>query len=67
MNPSAVLAYGPTSGVLSSDPDVKEHLKACMAEVFTGAEAVLGRSFPPAHMKLADADKLLASIARNAG
>lgn len=61
MNPSAVLSFGAGNGSMARDPDVGEHLLACMREVFRGAEAVLGE---PMSSKLASPERILESSRR---
>ncbi|KAG8948442.1 hypothetical protein FRC00_008616 [Tulasnella sp. 408] len=71
MNPSAVLSNGAPNATMVKDPELREHLKGCMLEVFRAAEVVLGiRPFPPAkteNLKLATADAILTSTERNEG
>lgn len=62
MNPSAVLSYGAGNASMARDPDVSQHLLACMREVFRGAEAVLG---VPMSSKLATPERILESTKRN--
>ncbi|KAG8956642.1 hypothetical protein FRC04_000120 [Tulasnella sp. 424] len=71
MNPSAVLSNGAPNATMVKEPELREHLKGCMLEVFRAAEAVLGiRPFPPPStekLKLATADAILKSTERNSG
>ncbi|KAF2668915.1 2-dehydropantoate 2-reductase [Microthyrium microscopicum] len=64
MNPSAVLAGGIGNSEMSLDPDLREHLKACMEEVFDAAPKILGKPFPE---KLAKPELILKSTERNTG
>jgi 2-dehydropantoate 2-reductase len=64
MNPSAVLSGGKGNAVMVMDPELREHLKACMEEVFVAAPKILGRKFPD---KLARPEAILKSTERNKG
>ena len=64
MNPSAVLSGGVGNADMVRDPELQEHLKACMDEVFDAAPKILGRKFPE---KLAKPDVILRSTERNKG
>ncbi|KAF8605320.1 2-dehydropantoate 2-reductase [Ceratobasidium sp. AG-I] len=64
MNPSSVLSNGTGNARMSQDPELRDHLRETMLEVFRAAEAVLGRPVPPS---LATADKILTSTERNTG
>jgi 2-dehydropantoate 2-reductase len=64
MNPSSVLSNGTGNARMSTDPELRHHLRETMLEVFRAAEAVLGRPIPPS---LAPADKILTSTERNTG
>lgn len=64
MNPSAVLSGGLGNATMVRDPDLREHLKGCMDEVFAAVPAILKREFPPS---LAKPEKILASTERNVG
>ncbi|KAG8987978.1 hypothetical protein FRB90_003044, partial [Tulasnella sp. 427] len=71
MNPSAVLSNGAPNATMVKEPELREHLRGCMLEVFKAAEAVLGiQPFPPPKtdkLKLATADAILTSTERNEG
>lgn len=64
MNPSAVLSGGLGNAIMVRDPDLREHLKSCMDEVFAAVPAILKREFPSS---LASPEKILASTERNTG
>jgi 2-dehydropantoate 2-reductase len=63
-NPSAVLAGGIGNADMVMDPEIREHIKACMEEVFDAAPKILGREFPE---KLARPEQILKSTERNKG
>jgi 2-dehydropantoate 2-reductase len=64
MNPSAVLAGGVGNADMSTNPELRLHLKACMEEVFDAAPKILGAPFPA---KLATPEQILKSTERNTG
>jgi len=64
MNPSAVLSGGVGNAEMVTDSDLREHLKACMEEVFHAAPRILGKPFPSS---LAEPEKILKSTERNVG
>lgn len=64
MNPSAVLSGGAGNAIMVKDPELREHLKACMDEVFAAAPKILGAPFPE---KLAKPEQILRSTERNTG
>lgn len=64
MNPSAVLSGGIGNAEMVADPEVREHLKACMEEVFAAAPKILGKPFPS---DLALPERILKSTERNVG
>ena len=69
MNPSAVLSNGAPNATMVKDPDLVEHIRGCMIEVFSAAEAVLGRHLldERSGLKLATIDAILKSTERNEG
>jgi len=64
MNPSAVLSGGLPNAEMVMNPEVREHLQACMYEVFAAAPKILGVPFPE---KLAKPELILKSTERNTG
>lgn len=64
MNPSAVLSGGVGNAEMSLNPELREHLQACMYEVFAAAPKILGVPFPD---KLAKPEVILRSTERNKG
>jgi ketopantoate reductase len=64
MNPSAVLSGGVGNAEMSLEPELREHLQACMYEVFEAAPKILGVPFPE---KLAKPETILKSTERNKG
>lgn len=65
MNPSSVLSGGTTNSRMALDPHLREHLKACMDEIFTTAPQILGIEFDD--RKHASPDRILRSTERNTG
>ena len=63
-NPSAVLAGGIGNADIVLDPDLRNHIRGCMEEVFAAVKAVLGREFPS---DLATPDAIIRSNGRNRG
>ncbi|KAK5091152.1 hypothetical protein LTR05_001332 [Lithohypha guttulata] len=61
-NPSSVLSQGADNASMAQDPDLYEHLKAVMEEVFTAAQKVMGQPFPK---DFASAEQILNSTKRN--
>ncbi|KAH8923564.1 hypothetical protein BT69DRAFT_1333724 [Atractiella rhizophila] len=43
MNPSSVLSNGTPNARISKDPELREHLKGVMEEIFYAAEKVTGK------------------------
>ncbi|KAF8583977.1 2-dehydropantoate 2-reductase [Ramaria rubella] len=64
MNPSAVLSNGTENARMVIDPELREHLRGCMEEVFYAASVVLGEPLPG---HLATAEQILKSTERNTG
>jgi 2-dehydropantoate 2-reductase len=64
MNPSAVLSGGIGNAYMVRDPNLREHLKGCMDEIFAAVPKIFGREFPS---KLATPEKIIASTERNTG
>ncbi|KIW09301.1 uncharacterized protein PV09_00217 [Verruconis gallopava] len=64
MNPSAVMAGGIGNADMVMNPELREHLQACMYEVFDAAPKILGVEFPA---KLAKPEAILKSTERNKG
>ncbi|OZJ01769.1 hypothetical protein BZG36_05302 [Bifiguratus adelaidae] len=64
MNPSAVLSGGIGNAYMVRDPNLREHLKGCMDEVFAAVPVILKREFPP---NLAKPEKIITSTERNTG
>jgi 2-dehydropantoate 2-reductase len=64
MNPSAVLSGGVGNADMAMNPELREHLQACMYEVFAAAPKILGVPFPE---KLARPELILKSTERNKG
>ncbi|KAF2754042.1 2-dehydropantoate 2-reductase [Pseudovirgaria hyperparasitica] len=64
MNPSAVLSGGVGNADMVMDPELREHLKGVMDEIFRAAPAILGREFPES---LAKPELILKSTERNKG
>ncbi|KAF8337444.1 ketopantoate reductase PanE/ApbA-domain-containing protein, partial [Cantharellus anzutake] len=65
MNPSSVLSGGTPNATMVKDPELRSHLTNCIEEVFRGASAVTGISFPPP--TLATAEQIIRSTERNEG
>lgn len=64
MNPSAVLSGGIGNADMVADADLREHLKACMDEVFHAVPKILGQPFPS---NLVEPERILKSTERNVG
>ena len=64
MNPSAVLSGGMGNADMVTDADLREHLKACMDEVFHAVPKILGKPFPS---NLVEPERILKSTERNIG
>jgi ketopantoate reductase len=64
MNPSAVLSGGVANADMVQDPELLEHLKGCIDEVFTAIPAIFKRELPSS---LAKPETILTSTARNKG
>ena len=64
MNPSAVLSGGIGNADMVKESELREHLKACMEEVFHAAPKILGKEFPSS---LAKPEAILKSTERNTG
>lgn len=62
MNPSSVLSGGTDNATMAKDPELSEHLKGIMDEIFDVAPKVTGSSFPP---DFATAEKILESTRNN--
>ena len=63
-NPSAVLSGGIGNAEMVTDLELREHLKACMEEIFDAAPKILGKPFPS---DLALPERILKSTERNVG
>jgi 2-dehydropantoate 2-reductase len=64
MNPSAVMSGGVGNADMVLNSELREHLQACMYEVFAAAPKILGVPFPE---KLAKPELILKSTERNKG
>jgi 2-dehydropantoate 2-reductase len=64
MNPSAVLSGGVGNADMVQDPELLEHLKGCIDEVFTAIPVIFKREIPSS---LAKPETILTSTARNKG
>ncbi|KAH8922407.1 2-dehydropantoate 2-reductase [Atractiella rhizophila] len=65
MNPSSVLSNGTPNARMSKDPELREHLKGVMEEIFYAAEKVTGKKMD--FEKYANAERILRSSERNEG
>ncbi|SPO29741.1 uncharacterized protein UTRI_05563 [Ustilago trichophora] len=63
MNPSSVLSGGTTNSRMSLDPELRQHLHACMNEIFDTAPKILGIPFDD--KKHASPERILKSTERN--
>ncbi|KAL0265389.1 hypothetical protein SLS55_001355 [Diplodia seriata] len=64
MNPSAILSGGRGNADMVLDPDLREHLRGVMQEIWDAAPRVLGAAFPAS---LASPEQVLRSTERNKG
>jgi len=62
MNPSSVLSGGSDNASMSHDPDMYEHLKGVMDEIFDVAPKITGKPFPK---DFATAEQILRSTKKN--
>jgi 2-dehydropantoate 2-reductase len=63
-NPSSVLSGGVGNADMVMDPELREHIRGVMDEVFVAVPRILGVSFPD---KLASPERILKSTERNTG
>ncbi|KIS67356.1 uncharacterized protein UMAG_10538 [Mycosarcoma maydis] len=63
MNPSSVLSGGTPNSRMALDPELRQHLHACMDEIFSTAPKILGIDFDP--KKHASPERILKSTERN--
>lgn len=64
MSPSSVLAGGTPVAVMANSPELYEHLRSVMQEVFDAGQQVIGQPFPK---DFADADQILKSSRNSPG
>ncbi|KAI8962664.1 2-dehydropantoate 2-reductase [Daldinia sp. FL1419] len=63
-NPTAVLSGGRGNADQLTDPELREHVRGIMGEIWNAAPKILGKPFPD---NLARPDKIISSTERNAG
>ncbi|KAI9011281.1 ketopantoate reductase PanE/ApbA C terminal-domain-containing protein, partial [Gaertneriomyces semiglobifer] len=63
-NPASVLSGGVGNADMVTDAELLQHTRGCMQEVFSAAQAIFKRPFPP---ELATVDAIIKSTERNKG
>ncbi|KAJ3188740.1 hypothetical protein HDU85_004454 [Gaertneriomyces sp. JEL0708] len=63
-NPASVLSGGVGNADMVTDAELLQHTRGCMQEVFSAAQAIFNRPFPP---ELATVDAIIKSTERNKG